>query len=652
MAKHLKAKSHKMSKKLIFVFIIIVAIIIVDIKTNFSNTIMNAIRSQIEAYNAKSIVHSAFTKNGVKYIPVVYKHPEDILTKETLEKEFENAGLEIKSMSSSVIGTGTKITTEKETYTLLIYGDVDGDGQINVRDVRCIVRYLVYGNQLPTVNMIAADVSNVNSQNCEIDVRDAQKIVRFILGKEKIIDTIPAPDAPVVVPPPEATDTPVVNPTDTPTTPPTTEPSTEPTTDPTVTPTNPPTPGAKVSSIKYKDIVTNLNGYCYDDIITATVVSGESESKLTNKDVENIGCIVTKNGEPSKYILSKGEGLGISKTISDGAVTISFWAKDAGEYSIIPYILVDGERKEVVSDNPAKVVVISENNTVNKISFVDEAEGTFGKVDIGDKEIKTIKFYHNYEKAMAKTNKADIRSLTKVVTRNMVFVSQLSSEISNVELGYIDNTGAYVFGTNNPSDYITHVRVTIKNSAVQTQNAEFSISVDGFAQQFKVNVSKGPEADKVIIGTDAQNTVKLYLEQPTDSQYETEIVDGIYYTIYPITFMSGTTKLNSTLQANMIDSNKYNINKDGYLVAVDNANESNENGTAIKVLGFNLKGNKYVKAEGEEIVNYIGIAYGREKQNADYFLNPASQYYINKIKIYYNKFGLIKEFTVTSDYSN
>ena len=130
---------------------------------------------------------------------------------------------------------------------------------------------------------------------------------------------------------------------------------------------------------------------------------------------------------------------------------------------------------------------------------------------------------------MAKTNKADIRSLTKVVTRNMVFVSQLSSEISNVELGYIDNTGAYVFGTNNPSDYITHVRVTIKNSAVQTQNAEFSISVDGFAQQFKVNVSKGPEADKVIIGTDAQNTVKLYLEQPTDSQYETEIVDGIYY---------------------------------------------------------------------------------------------------------------------------
>ena len=95
MAKHLKAKSHKMSKKLIFVFIIIVAIIIVDIKTNFSNTIMNAIRSQIEAYNAKSIVHSAFTKNGVKYIPVVYKHPEDILTKETLEKEFENAGLAV-----------------------------------------------------------------------------------------------------------------------------------------------------------------------------------------------------------------------------------------------------------------------------------------------------------------------------------------------------------------------------------------------------------------------------------------------------------------------------------------------------------------------------------------------------------------------------
>lgn len=659
MAKHLKAKAHKISRKLICVFIIVISIIVIDIKTHFSNTIMNVIRAQIEAYTANSIVNSAFTKNGVKYIPVVYKHPEEILTKENLEKEFENAGLEIKSMSSSVIGTGTKIITENETYTLLIYGDVDGDGQINVRDVRCIVRYLVYGNQLPTVNMIAADVSNVDNQNCEIDVRDAQKIVRFILGKEKIIDTIPAPDAPIVVPPPEATDTPTIDPTATPTTPPTTDPTTDPTTppttEPTVKPTDTPTPGptpdTKVSSIKYKDTVTNLSGYCYDDVVTAIVVSGESESKLTNKDIENIGCIVTKDGEPTKYILSNGEELGINKTINDGAVTISFWAKDAGEYSITPYIVVDGERKEVVSDNPTKTVVISENNIVNKVVFVDELEGTFGKVDIGDKEIKTIKFYHNYEKAEAKTSKKDERELTSVVTRNMIFVNQLSSEISNVELGYIDNNGTYVFGTNNPSDYITMVRVTIKNSAKETKNAEFSISIDGFTQQFKVNVSKGPEADKVIIGTDAQNTVKLYLEEPTDSEYETELVDGIYYTIYPITFMSGTTKLNSTLQANMIDSNKYNINKDGYLVAVDNANESNENGTAIKVLGFNLEGNKYKKADGEEIVNYIGIAYGREKQNAEYFLKPTSQYYINKIKIYYNKFGLIKEFDVTSDYN-
>lgn len=666
MAKHLKDKSHKISKKLMCVFIIIITIIIVDIKTNFSNTIMNAIKAQIEAYTANSIVNTAFTKNGVKYIPVVYKHPEDILTKETLEKEFENAGLEIKSMSSSVIGTGTKITTETETYTLLIYGDVDGDGQINVRDVRCIVRYLVYGNQLPVVNMIAADVSDGNNQNCEIDVRDAQRIVRFILGREKIVDNIPAPDAPAVVPPPAATDMPTTAPTGTPTLPtppttvptteptidPTTPPTTDPTTEPSAKPTNPPTSGSKVSSIKYKDVDTNLNGYCYDDIITATVVSGGSGTQLTNKDVENIGCIVTKNGEPSKYILSKDEGVGINKTINNGAVTISFWAKDAGEYSITPYIVVDGERKEIVSDKPTKTVVVSENNTVNKIVFEDENEGTFGKVDIGDKETKTIKFYHNYEKAVAKTSKADIRSLTNIVTRNMIFVSQLSSEISNVELGYIDNKGAYVFGTNNPSDYITHIRVTIKNSATQTQNAEFTISVDSADQQFKVNVTKGPEADKVIIGTDEQNTVKLYLETPTDSQYETELVDGIYYTIYPITFMSGTTKINSTLQANMIDSNKYNINKDGYLVAVDNANESNENGTAIKVLGFNLKGNKYVKAEGEEIANYIGIAYGREKQNAEYFLNPTSPYYINKIKIYYNKFGLIKEFTVTSDYNN
>lgn len=646
MAKHLRTKTHKISKTLFWLLIIVTTLVIVDMKTNFSNTIINAIRAKIDAYNANSIVYSAFTKDGVKYIPIVYKNYEDILTKEDLEKEFKNASLEIKSMSSNVIGTGTKITTENETYTLLIYGDVDGDGQINVRDVRCIVRYLVYGNQLPTVNMIAADVSNVDTKMCEIDVRDANRIIKFILGKEKIIDSIPKPDTPVVVPPPVSTDTPIVDPS----TPPTIEPSTKPTTEP----TNPPTtePDTKVSSIKYKDIVAGLTGYCYDDVITAAVISGDSQSKLTSKDIANIGCIVTKDGESAKYILSNGEGLGIDKTIDDGTITISFWAKDAGEYNITPYIMVDGEIKEVVDNNPSKTVVISEDKSVNKIVFEDEDEGNFGEVNIGQKEIKAIKFYHNYQKALDKTGVKDEVELKNVVTRNMIFVNQLSSEISTVELGYIDDNGTYIFETNNPNDYITMVRVTIKNSATQTKDAEFNINADKFPQKFKVNVLNGPEVDRVIIGNEEQNTVKLYLEEPTDSEYETELVDGIYYTIYPITFMSGTTKLNSTLHANMLDTNKYNIDKNGYLVAVDNANESNENGTAIKILGFNLNENKYKQAEGEEIVNYIGIAFGREKQNAEYFLNPTSQYYINKIKIYYNKFGLIKEFDVTSDYTD
>ena len=46
MAKHLKAKAHKVSRKLICMFILVIAIIVVDIKTNFSSTIMNAIRTR------------------------------------------------------------------------------------------------------------------------------------------------------------------------------------------------------------------------------------------------------------------------------------------------------------------------------------------------------------------------------------------------------------------------------------------------------------------------------------------------------------------------------------------------------------------------------------------------------------------------------
>lgn len=46
MAKRLKTKTHKTVRILLSMLIIITAIVVVDMKTNFSNTIMNAIRTR------------------------------------------------------------------------------------------------------------------------------------------------------------------------------------------------------------------------------------------------------------------------------------------------------------------------------------------------------------------------------------------------------------------------------------------------------------------------------------------------------------------------------------------------------------------------------------------------------------------------------
>ena len=83
------------------------------------------------------------------------------------------------------IGTGTKIQFKNqdkiiEEYTVVVYGDVDGSGSINARDLLMLQRYLLKKAELQQIQVKAAIVDKVSQ---EPKAADLLKIQRHILGK-------------------------------------------------------------------------------------------------------------------------------------------------------------------------------------------------------------------------------------------------------------------------------------------------------------------------------------------------------------------------------------------------------------------------------------------------------------------------------------
>ncbi len=148
----------------------------------------------VETYNANDFIKDKFTENEVKYLPIKYDDTDEKITVADIEREFTARGLKIESISSNKITNGTQIKTANATYTVIIYGDADGDGEVNVFDARQIVEWLLYEKE-HSVSEITRLASNVDNEKEDVlDIFDARRIVEFSLGMNSIIDTMPESD--------------------------------------------------------------------------------------------------------------------------------------------------------------------------------------------------------------------------------------------------------------------------------------------------------------------------------------------------------------------------------------------------------------------------------------------------------------------------
>lgn len=135
------------------------------------------------SYAPNNILDNVYHQNGLTILPFIYQSADDSISKDKIVSDFKKAGLTIKSISTTEIGTGTKIVTDNETYHVLVFGDVDGDGCVDVFDSQAVLLHYVFGGKdsLTGIYKLAA---NVDNDDDEIDVFDAQRILLFYVGYE------------------------------------------------------------------------------------------------------------------------------------------------------------------------------------------------------------------------------------------------------------------------------------------------------------------------------------------------------------------------------------------------------------------------------------------------------------------------------------
>ena len=183
-------------------------------------------------------------------------------------------------LDSAKVGTGMIIESEdKGNYSVIVPGDVDGNGSVNAADARSVLRSAARLEILEGCYLIAADVNgdgNVQAADARVVLRIAAKLLTIVLSDTSASLIIPVTEKPTTTQP---TTQPTTKPTTQPTTKPTTQPTTKPTTQPTTKPTTQPTttPTTNVISFSY---VGNINSRIFHKSTCPSVKKMKDKNKV------------------------------------------------------------------------------------------------------------------------------------------------------------------------------------------------------------------------------------------------------------------------------------------------------------------------------------------------------------------------------------
>ncbi|MCI8310039.1 MAG: hypothetical protein HFJ45_07755 [Clostridia bacterium] len=140
--------------------------------------------------NGKTQVFDASTIGGKKIVPVVLDGKTDTLTRTEIKAKYPEAK-DFSGKNQNQVGTGETFKIGNDTYTVMVYGDVNGDGLINSSDALLVERHKTKDTTL-TLNSDQKLAADVASRDGQINSSDSLRIKDYaVSNKRTVVDSVP-----------------------------------------------------------------------------------------------------------------------------------------------------------------------------------------------------------------------------------------------------------------------------------------------------------------------------------------------------------------------------------------------------------------------------------------------------------------------------
>ena len=123
---------------------------------------------------------------GKTVVPYVLKDSETPVTVRDVKAEFGNLQLvngNAVTSEDAKLGTGNTFKANNVEYTVLVYGDVNGDGKLSTADAR-LIQKVAMESEDTSFNAVQTEAADVADNDGKISTKDARAIQQFVMKNQ------------------------------------------------------------------------------------------------------------------------------------------------------------------------------------------------------------------------------------------------------------------------------------------------------------------------------------------------------------------------------------------------------------------------------------------------------------------------------------
>lgn len=482
---------------------------------------------------------------------VAYALPDsqDVVTANTLKEQFGNQ----VTVKDGILGTGDTFTLNGQTYTILIYGDVNGDGKVTTLDALNTAKVDQGATTVDTVKEEALDVvKDTNKDNDERANALAQQA--FILKKQyntqnnTIIDVYPT----------EA--------------------------------------GNDVNGVDYSNTATG-SLYRYEDITVASVTAKNGQTitqEMLTYKVKLEGSLVGNDVAEVTY------------TPNGQNFDLKLYGTCTGTYEIIPMVVgvtVDGG----VQEGDAISVTLEDSPVVTDIEITDKNGNIIPKTEAVKVKATSkateynVNFLHSYYKkdgSLAETAKIDTKNAS-ITKTGSVTSAEFDEEQKPTKILL---NGTPIGGTGT-------VKIVVDNSEFGEKGEERTINVNVVGASASAGISfNGTKLSDT--KTVVDNGINLYKDtNPTPAGNNQTILDqGTLYTIVPIQLIDVDGDEFDIKREDFVEGKDNTVDNAGKIVLYETG-DSYLTALDLSIKYYKKENNVYIATdEVEDSIAAIGIS--------------------------------------------